>query len=182
MKSRMIILIIMIAVVIGCSPHPKKNILAKVNNYEITVEEFEEEFMDSPYAKNNTLDSRKEFLQVLINRKLILQYAEARGLDKDKEFLKMIEKFWEQSLLTMVLDKTSKEIAGLVMVSDSTIEEAYQRMLKNGETDKSYDAMYQKIKWDITKLKETKVMNDWVADLHRKSNIVVKENLLLKDN
>lgn len=112
MKNKMIILLAVMFIA-GCAcPLPKdEKVLAKINNYEITPEEFEEQFKESPYARDNTLEARKDFLKVLIGRKLILQDAQAKGLDKEKEFLKMIERFWEQSLLKLALQTKSQEIA-----------------------------------------------------------------------
>jgi hypothetical protein len=178
MKKYIVSLLVFLFIA-GCQNRPQdKPVLAKINNYEITQQEFEEEFKNSSFGRADTLDSRREFLNSLINRKLILQDAQKKGLDKDKAFLKMIEKFWEQSLLKLALDKKSKEIAGSAIVSDKSIEEAYNRMLKEGKTDKTYDQMYAQIKWDILKLKESKAMNDWINELHKNSDIKINYNLL----
>lgn len=178
--KRNLIILVSVLFVLGCSSkaQTKKVILAKVNNYEITKEEFEQEFKNSPYGRVDTLESKKEFLQNLINRKLILQDAEAKGLDKEEGFLKMIERFWEQSLLKLALDKKTKEIAGAAFVSDKTVEEAYQNMYKDGKTDKTYDQMYNQIKWEITKLKEAQMLNNWMSGLRNKAEIKVNESLL----
>ena len=179
--KRYIILFSVLILAAGCSRAPKSKesqVLAKINNYEITQEEFELEFKESAYGRNDTLQSRKEFLNLLIERKLILQDAQSKNLDKDRDFLRMIEKFWEQSLLKLTLDKKSKEIAGLATVSDKTIEEAYQKILKEGKTDKTYDQMYNQIKWEITKLKETKLLNDWMESLRKKARIKIDYELL----
>jgi len=85
----------------------------------------------------------------------------------------MIERFWEQSLLKVALDKKTKEVAGSVMVNDKEIAEAYDNLLKSGKTDKSYDQMYQQIKWEITRQKETQAMNEWVAQLRKKGEIKI---------
>lgn len=120
MKNK-IIFLFLIMFLAGCScPLPRdKKILARINNYEITLDEFEEQFRGSLYSKDNTLEARKEFLKVLIGRKLILQDAQAKGLDKKKEFLKMIERFWEQSLLKLALQRKSQEIANLAQVRNN---------------------------------------------------------------
>lgn len=120
MKNRVIFLFT-IMFIAGCTcPLPKdKKVLAKVNNYEITLDEFEQQFKESPYSRDNTLEARKDFLKVLIGRKLILQDAQAKGLDKEKEFLKMIERFWEQSLLKLSLQRKSQEIATLAQVKNN---------------------------------------------------------------
>ncbi len=178
MKKTFVFLSLLIFVA-GCNPAPKnKQILAKINNYEISLDEFKEEFRDSSYASNEALDSEKDFLNSLINRKLILQDAQKKGLDKDKSFLRMIERFWEQSLLKLAIDRKTKETAGSVMVTDKEIEDTYNNLVKESRADKPYDQMYQQIKWQITRNKETQQLNDWVAQLHKKSDIKVNYELL----
>lgn len=180
--KKYLLFFLLVVFVAGCSRVSKeKEILAKVNNYEITRQEFEEEFAQSSSGMTDTVESRKEFLENLINRKLILQDAQRQDLDKDKAFLKMIEKFWEQSLLKLCLDKKSKEIAGSNFVNDKAVEEAYQKMFKEGKTDKTYDQMYQQIRWEITKLKESQMMSDWIGDLRKRAQIQVNYDLLKRD-
>jgi hypothetical protein len=175
-------MLILSLLIFGCSKGAtNKVVLAKVNNYEITQEEFNEEFRESAFGQNDTLESRKEFLNILINRALILQQAQAEDLDKEKDFLRMIERFWEQSLLKIALDKKSKETAGSAFVDDKTIGEAYNKMLKEGKADKSYEQMYRQIKWEITQQKETQMINDWMADLRKRAQIKVNYDLL-KEN
>jgi hypothetical protein len=178
-----LILVFMIPVfLVGCCPYNKpKGAAIKINNYEITKAEFEQEFKDSSFGQVDTLESRKEFLDNLINRKLILQNAQANGLDKGKDFLKMIERFWEQSLLKLALDRKSKEIAGVSIVSDKEIEGAYKNLLKEGKTDKPYEQMSQQIKWGLTKVKESQMMNQWLMQLRKGANIQVNKELILKD-
>ncbi len=178
MKKLSLILVILF-IMAGCSqPAKEKKILAKINNYEITADEFEEEFKESPFARTDTPESRKEFLNFLINRKLILQEAQKQGLDKDKDFLKMIEKFWEQSLLKLTLDIKTKEIAATTVVDDRAVEAVYQKMTKDGKTDKPYEQMYKQIKWEIMQLKEVQRMNEWVDSLRAKANIKINDELL----
>ena len=178
--KKYIVLLLAVILTLGCSrpAKEKKEILAKINNYEITLDEFEEEFKGSAYGRNDTSESRKEFLSNLINRKLILQDAQGKGLDKDKDFLKMIERFWEQSLLKLVLDKKTKDIAGSTFVSDKIIEETYQRMRQEGKADRTYDQMYNQIKWEITRTRGTQAMNEWVSGLRKNADIKVNYDLL----
>ena len=120
MKNK-IMFLFAIMLMAGCAcPLPKdKKILAKINNYEITLSEFEEQFQESSYAKDNTPEAKKDFLKVLIGRKLILQDAQQKNLDKKKEFLRMIERFWEQSLLKLALQQKSQEIANSTDVKNN---------------------------------------------------------------
>ncbi|MFA5096080.1 MAG: SurA N-terminal domain-containing protein [Candidatus Omnitrophota bacterium] len=94
----------------GCYCRGKsQEIAVKVNDYEISATEFEQEFKDSNFGRTDTAQSRKDFLDNLVNRILILQDAQEQGLDKDPKFLKMVEKFWAQSLLRLAIEKKNKE-------------------------------------------------------------------------
>ncbi len=163
----------------GCNPAPKNQVvIAKVNNYTITRQEFEQEFKDSVFSRIDTPESRIEFLNNLINRKVILQEAEAQNLDKQRNFLKLIEKFWEQSLLRVALEKKTQEIAGRVGASDKEIEETYKNMVKEGKTTKSYEQAYPEIKWLIIRAKESKLMTDWLQGLRKNAHIEINPNML----
>ena len=73
--KRYLIITLLSLAIAGCVSQQTKNkqILAKINNYEITKQEFEEEFQNSAYSVSDTEGSRKSFLDNLINRKLVLQ-------------------------------------------------------------------------------------------------------------
>ncbi|MCM8787848.1 MAG: SurA N-terminal domain-containing protein [Candidatus Omnitrophica bacterium] len=178
MKRYWIFLFVLLFI-FGCSSQAKKAVIAEINNYKVTKEEFEEEFKESAFGREDTLESKKEFLNSLINRKLILQDAQKKGLDKDKNFLKMIERFWEHSLLKVALDKKTLESAGKgVLVTDKMIEEEYNRLLQEGKIDKTYEQMYSQIKWELIKRKESQLLNDWILSLHKNAKIKINYDLL----
>lgn len=124
--------------------------VVSINNYNITRSEFEKEFKDSVYGKTDTAASRKDFLEALIDRKLILKQAQAEGLDKEKSFLKTIEKFWEQSLLKIALDRKTQEI----------------------------DAKLSASGWDAKRKEESRLMDEWVSGLRARARISVKDDIL----
>lgn len=143
-------LLFVILLAAGCGRAPtQKEVLARVNNYEITKEEFYDEFKASAHAKERTLEAKKEFLKNLIDRKIILQDAQKKGLDRDEEFLKMIQRFWEQSLLKLAVEKKAEEIAVAPGTSNREIR-------------------------DI----ESGFMNDWIADLKKNADIKVNYGML----
>ncbi|MCU0665480.1 MAG: SurA N-terminal domain-containing protein [Candidatus Omnitrophica bacterium] len=127
-------------------------VLARVNNYKITQDEFEEEFRSSAYYANDTLQSRKNFLNLLINRKLIMQDAQKKGLDKDRDFLKMIQRFWEQSLLQRAFEAKNRSLDA--QVSDNKSQ-------------------------DILRQKKADLMDAWIDDLRKQASISINENLLI---
>jgi len=139
----------------GCGPFVSgggedKDVVVSVNDYKITRSEFEAEFKASPYRSADTPESRKTFLNSLIDRKLILQYAQQKGLDKEQGFLKSIEKFWEQSLLKIALDKKTKEIASRISASG----------------------------WEAKRDEESKLMSSWMNGLRRSACITVKRDII----
>lgn len=143
---RYLIIILAVLMIAGCKCPPKdKQILARINNYEITKDEFEEEFRDSVFSVSDTEESRKSFMDNLINRKLVLQEAERQGVDKDKAFLKSIERFWEQSLLKVMLDKKSKDISMLKDAGKIEVEDAYngwiEGLRKNSDIKVDYSLL-----------------------------------------
>ena len=98
------------AFVLGCQSRESHNaVVARVGTYVITQDEFEESYKSSAQAQEHNPFYRSAFLNNMINQKLILLDAERRGLDRDPRFLKMIENFYQQSLLTMSLQEKTKE-------------------------------------------------------------------------
>jgi len=96
--------------ILGCqSRESGQQIVARVGSYVITQHEFEEAYKNSAYGRDHNLFYRSAFLKNMINQKLILLDAERRGLDRDPQFLKMIESFYQQSLLTTALQEKTKE-------------------------------------------------------------------------
>ncbi|MFH0876739.1 MAG: SurA N-terminal domain-containing protein [Candidatus Omnitrophota bacterium] len=176
MKKHIVILSLgLFALGCGASQPEKKAVLARVNNYEITAQEFQQEFKDSPYAALGTPTAKKDFLESLINRKLILQEAQASGLDKDQAFLRLIERFWEQSLLKTYLDQKMPQIHAQAQaaVNEGMIQEAYNKLVHEGKTDKSYAEMQDQIKWVLIKAKESTLLNEWLVQLRQRADIKV---------
>jgi hypothetical protein len=107
---RLVIGTIILAFVLGCqSKESHQAVVARVGAYVITQDEFEEAYKNSAYGRENNPFYRSTFLNNMINQKLILLDAEHRGLDRDPQFLKMVENFWQQSLLTIALQEKTKE-------------------------------------------------------------------------
>jgi len=173
--KKMFIVVLLAVCAAGCSKAPHERVIARINNYSISPQEFEIEFRESAYGSTDTPEARAQFLETLINRKLIMQDAQKLGLDKDVEFLKSIERYWEQLLLKASLDRKGSEIAGSVRISDSAVEAQYKKLVAEGKADMPYEQMYRDLKWQLTHDKEEKLMQEWVDSLRRQA--VIKEDL-----
>jgi len=178
MRNIIILLVIIFGLFLisGCIKERPKDVAIRVNDFITTIDEFEDEFKNSGYSKDK--EGKENFLEDLIDRKLLLQEAERLGLDKEKEFLKEIEHFWERTLLKNIFDKKSKELAGKVHVYEDEIQAHYDEMIKNGLTKKSYEEIYDQIKWQILREKQTKAFDDWLKDLRKKAKIEANRELL----
>jgi hypothetical protein len=180
MKQTFWVIVIIAFAVGGClKQKPPEKIVARVNDYDIMLSEFEEGFAASPYsARTDKLLARQEYLSSLVDRKLMLQDAQKKNIDKEKEFLKSIERFWEQSLLTVALGTKTVEISKTVVVRERDLRNIYDSMVRDGITTKPYEEIYPQIKWQAQKHLEAAKLNEWIDSLRKGSTIKINDDLL----
>jgi len=162
----------------GCAKKtPSENIAIKINDYTLTADEFNELFTELKIQ--DTPEARKNFLNNLIIQKLILQEAQKEGLDKKKDFLKAIENFWQQSLLKIAIDEKVKEASGSMQITEQEIENNYKRWKKaNPDNPKTLAELHDFIKWQLLRSKQNTVLNTWVEELRRESDINIDRNAI----
>ena len=173
MIKRIFFIFVLFLNFISCSK--KETPVIVIDNIRISKEEFEEEF--KKYNREVTKENINEFLENFINRKLVLKEAERLNIDKEKEFLKDLQNYWEQSLLKIVLDRKSKELFLSIKITDEEINNFYD---KNKEKfyNKDLKDVYSEIKFIITKEKQKQVLSNWIESLRKKSNIKINYKLL----
>lgn len=97
--------------VAGCHKEPKGQILAIVNGEEISMQELNAELQGARIPDSvdrNVL--RKQVLQRLIDRKLIVQKAREQGLDKTPEFISQQRRLEENLLVTLLGQKIAAQV------------------------------------------------------------------------
>ena len=97
-------------------------ILAQVNGKPITVDAFNRKWSMLPEMVKTAYfgqSGKKDFLEELIRRELLLQKAHEMNLDQDRPFKDRVEAFRERLLLDAVLNKTIEE---KVVVTDGEID------------------------------------------------------------
>lgn len=159
----------------GCVKKEKPAI--RIGSIAITPGEFEAALQNSAYAGMRTTAARREFLDILINRKLILKEAEKLGLDKDPQFLESVHFFWEQALLKMALNQKIKELSAPIKVSEEEINEYYGAH-KAEFPDKNMNEIREQITLQLFKEKQRKALDEWVTSLKKNARIKVNYNLL----
>jgi len=174
---RMIFIGILLALVAlaGCSAGGggDERVVAQVNDYKMTVEDLKYELKNVPYDDASLLETEKgrlDYINRLLEKEILLQEAQKKGLDREKEFMRSIENYWEQALLRLLLQKKSNEIPGLIHVYDNEIDEYYR---ETGE-----DLSRSDISRIIRQKKETEAMNVWVQELKKHSRVKINEKVL----
>lgn len=95
----------------GCHKEPKGQILAIVNGEEISLQELNAELQGARIPDSVDRDKlRKQVLQRLIDRKLIVQKAREQGLDKTPEFVTQQRRLEENLLVTMLGQKIASTV------------------------------------------------------------------------
>ncbi len=106
---------------------PSSGEAARVNERVITVDEFKEAYEEKASTSPVPPD-KKEFLDALITKEILIQEAKRLGLDREEPFRRSIQNYYEQTLLK---DLTQKKMSDLkVSVSEEEIAAYYANMGK----------------------------------------------------
>jgi hypothetical protein len=163
---------------VSCANKDKSSPAIKIAGTTFTADEFEELFKNSPYAIVGNAEARKEFLDNLITRILILKEAEKLGLDKDANFLKSVEFFWQQSLLKLTIDKKTKELALNVRIEDKEVRDYYELHKDKEFKNKAPEEVYSEIKWLLLMNKQRAALEVWMDSLKEKSKVEINYEAL----
>jgi len=127
----------------GCSLSPgergapgEERVIARVNDYEIFDSDLAYAFGQAEYSERITpedatsleaLEMKLRLMDQLVTRKVLIREAQKQDFDKKPEFMKEIERYWEQALLKFILNKKSKELMGSVTAEEWEIRNEYRR-------------------------------------------------------
>ncbi len=169
----------------GCvkeeAPSGGRGLVARINNYEMTVDDFKAEARTASvnrYASGTEEAAKEELLEEMITRNVLLQEAQEHNFDKDKAFMKEIEKYWEQSLLKLLIKKKSDELARTIRVTDEEVRGEYDRLTREGGKIAPYERMEPEIRNYVLNMKIQGALDAWQMGLRNSANVkIYKENL-----
>lgn len=95
----------------GCR---EDSIVAKINNYCLRASDFRDEARIAPSGKSEPADiekAKEAALDEIITKKVLLQEAQKKNFDKDRDFRKEIERYWEQALLKLLMKNKIEEFS-----------------------------------------------------------------------
>jgi|WetSurMetagenome_2_1015567.scaffolds.fasta_scaffold123080_1 hypothetical protein len=175
MRKIAVFMVFLALMLSGCAQKEKSAIT--IGKISVSAKEFDDAYKASGFAASGQ-DKRKEFLEFFISRKLILQESESLGLDKDPQFLRSVQLFWEQSLLKLALSRKINELAVGTRVDEKLIKNYYEQNKEKEFSGKELPEVYDQIKWLLFKLQEKKALQNWTESLHKKNVIAVDHELL----
>ena len=117
----------------SCAKDDSNKVLAKVGSRKIKVGDFREAYMKIPPAylpKEGGVAGRKQVLDDLVSKELLVLEARERGLDKDAEISRNMEKMKEQVLLRDLYDR---EVNTKAKVVEKELKERYEQMAREEE-------------------------------------------------
>lgn len=124
--------VLLILVAAGCSrKEGPERVVAKINDYTMTADDFNyesKEVLRTGRLLGEVPVTKEDVLDALITKEILLQEAQREGLDKEKDFMKTIELYWEQTLLKKLLIEKSKEIGKRAAVYENEISDCYEKM------------------------------------------------------
>ena len=159
----------------------EEKVIAKINDYPLTLDEFQYELASQMELDKNfklTKEAKRQFLDQLIQKELLIQEAKRLKLDTREEFRRAIEKYWEATLIKNLLELKGKEIAKRTLVSEEEIADRYKKMLENDPNLPPLSKLRPQIENRIREEKKTKLLKEWMDGLKRHAKIQINKDLL----
>lgn len=170
----------------GCAKAPEQKTgdsrtVAKINNYMLTVEDFKGAsrlMLPDGELPADAGKAKEEILNELVMKNILLQAAQERSFDKDRAFMKEIERYWEQALLKLLINKKTEEISRSVVISDREVQKEYDAMAAGPALVKSREQAVAEIRDSLRYRKIQEALGAWVEELKRKAVVQVDKDVL----
>lgn len=125
-RKLLILVLLLISLLVSCTPEHSKIIVADYGNYEITMGEFEEAYAKNSggveAAKDDSLNSLKKFLDLFVNYKMKLRDAVVRGYTVDQDMQKELIEY-------------KKNIGGTLFLEDRLFEPGMKEIYERRKTE-----------------------------------------------
>jgi hypothetical protein len=159
-----------------CGCVKKDPVAIRIGSISITVKEFESAYEEGRFQYGIEL-SRKDFLDALIQRKLILKEAEKLGLDRDSQVIGSLQAFYEQLLLKLALARKINELQIPLKASDAEIRNYFEAR-KDGEfAGKDLATAREEVEMLLLREKQKQALQEWSDSLHKKTQIAIDYKL-----
>ena len=177
------LLSILILCLTHCSQEKTEEIkiLTRINDCDLSLDEFERQLTEELELNKDyklTKEAKKEFLEGLIRKELLIQEAKKLKLDRRDKFVKAIERYWESTLIRDIIELKGRELSKRSYVSQDEIEARYREMAKSAEDVAPLNEIQERIIKELKEEKRTRMLEEWINDLRRNAKIEIFEDLL----
>ena len=117
------------AVLSGCGEDARGPVLAEVGDSRIHASDlrrYEERLAESLRSREAGIEGRRQHLQALIDKEILLREAAARGWDRDRDLRRRLEREWTRRLVQEFL---AREVDAKITLEEQEIRDHY---LKTG--------------------------------------------------
>ncbi len=158
--------------------------LARINDYNLSLDTFQREMaaeleMDEDFKLTD--DAKKDFLERLIRKELLIQEAKRLKLDREERFVRAIERYWESTLIKNLMELKAKDISKKTYISENEIQKRYNMMKGSKEAFPPIEELHERIRKQLLDKKKSRVLKEWVDALRRDADIKINKELLNKE-
>lgn len=131
-RNFLTLLILGIFIFSGCAKvKPSEKVVATVNGEPIYLKDFKRELAlrvkQNPSFKI-TPTTMNEMMDIMIDKKLIMQEAMKKNLAEEQRFVDTIQAFWEQTLIRDFIDYKNRESENIIYVTNREIRDYYEKL------------------------------------------------------
>lgn len=155
--------------------------MAEVGDYVFTEKAFRKRAAEWAYYQGIgalTPEKKRDLLEQEIDKELLIQEAVRLNLHEDDLFRKTIENYWEQTLITFLLERKNKEVKDTIIVTSEEVQDRYNKISSQREDLPPLPAMAESLERELAEEKRTEAVEEWIRDLRSKTKITIfEENL-----
>lgn len=167
----------------ACSGEPEDEgeVLARINDYELTLEEFETQLaadlrMDEQFKL--TQEAKQAFLERLIRKELLIQEAKRRKLDQREAFVRAMERYWESTLIRDLMALKGEEAVQRSSITEEEIRERYEALKARNQDLPPFEDMRERIGKRLLEEARQERLQAWVEEMRGRAEVEVDEALL----
>lgn len=175
------LLALMIALACSKEPSQDKEILSVINNYKLTLSEFQTILTDEMNFDRHlkmTIPKKKQYLDEIIQKEILIQEAKRLNLDQEPKFVRTIERYWEATLIRNLMESKGHDIEKKTIVGQEEIQRVYDEIKSKDPGLPPLSEMEPNIVSKIRDEKKTAAFQKWIEDLRRNAKITTNEELL----
>ena len=182
----LVLMTLAVSILLDCSGEPKerREVLARVNNFELTFAEFERQLaqeLELDPDLRMTKEDQKTFLEELIRKEVLIQEAKRRRLDRKERFIRSMERYWEATLIRDLMELKGAEIDRRTYISAEEVQDHYRAMAESGNTLPPLEVIEAELIEDLKERKRSARLEEWLSELQGEARIEVYEDVLFRD-